>query len=246
MSWHLGPLASFDTETTGVDVENDRIVTAALLVLTGGQPTETQTWLADPGIDIPEGASRVHGITTEHAHRCGLPAAVVVAEVSARLATLVAAGVPLVVMNAPYDLTLLDRELQRHDLPTLAEQAGRPPLVLDPLVLDKRADPYRKGKRNLTALAAHYGVRLTAAHTASADALAAARIVHAIAERRPAVQDVPLERLHAMQVDWAAQQAESLRQYLARSGRDANVNPAWPLIPRQSRTGTAPERTPEQ
>lgn len=30
--WYDGPLAAFDTETTGIDVERDRIVSAALVV----------------------------------------------------------------------------------------------------------------------------------------------------------------------------------------------------------------------
>jgi uncharacterized protein YprB with RNaseH-like and TPR domain len=30
MSWHTGRLAAFDIETTGVDPESDRIVTAAV------------------------------------------------------------------------------------------------------------------------------------------------------------------------------------------------------------------------
>ncbi len=30
--WYEGPLAAFDTETTGVDVETDRIVSAAVVV----------------------------------------------------------------------------------------------------------------------------------------------------------------------------------------------------------------------
>lgn len=33
--WYEGPLAAFDTETTGVDVERDRIVSAALVVQDG-------------------------------------------------------------------------------------------------------------------------------------------------------------------------------------------------------------------
>lgn len=31
MTWTDGPLLGFDTETTGVDVDHDRIVTAALV-----------------------------------------------------------------------------------------------------------------------------------------------------------------------------------------------------------------------
>ena len=65
-------------------------------------------WLADPGVEIPEQASAVHGITTERARTEGRPAADVVAEIIAAIRAVFARGVPLVVYNAPYDLTLLD------------------------------------------------------------------------------------------------------------------------------------------
>jgi DNA polymerase-3 subunit epsilon len=67
MSWHTKRLAAFDIETTGVNPESDRIVTAAVSLLGGGQPAEHLSWLVDPGIEIPAGASSVHGITTERA-----------------------------------------------------------------------------------------------------------------------------------------------------------------------------------
>lgn len=233
MSWHTGRMASFDTETTGVDVENDRIVTAAVLLVGGGQPTEPHTWLANPGINIPEQASAVHGVTTERARTEGRPAPMVVSKVAAVLADQVAAGIPVVAMNARYDLTLLDRELARHGLPSLVEQAGTEPLVLDPLVMDKRAEKYRSGDRKLTDLARHYGVQLgNDAHNATADALAAARIVYKIAARYPAVQDIELPELHAMQVHWAREQAIDLQAYLRRKDPQVMVEPAWPLIPR--------------
>lgn len=112
--WFTGPLASFDTETTGVDVESDRIVSAALVVqpAPGAAPVAT-SWLADPGVPIPDGARAVHGIDDARVRAFGRPAAVVVAEVAAALAEQARAGRPVVVMNAPYDLTLLDRELRR-------------------------------------------------------------------------------------------------------------------------------------
>ncbi len=50
MSWHQGPLVGFDLETTGTDVESDRIVTAALVRLEpDGTVSEQRTWLLDPG-----------------------------------------------------------------------------------------------------------------------------------------------------------------------------------------------------
>lgn len=145
--WFTGPLASFDTETTGVDVESDRIVSAALVVqpAPGAAPVAT-SWLADPGVPIPDGARAVHGIDDARVRAFGRPAAVVVAEVAAALAEQARAGRPVVVMNAPYDLTLLDRELRRHRGTSLAEATGPAALlVLDPRVLDKHVDRYRRG-----------------------------------------------------------------------------------------------------
>ncbi len=234
MSWHLGRMCAFDTETSGVDVEADRIVTAAVLLVGGGRPTETHTWLADPGVDIPEPASAVHGITTERARAEGRPAAEVVEQVSALLAEQVAARVPIVAMNARFDFTILDRELGRHGLPPLVEQAGEvEPLVLDPLVMDKRAERFRRGKRRLVDLAQVYDVQLgDDAHDAGADALAAARIVYKLAARYPALQTTELERLHQMQVAWAREQAIDLQEYLRRKDPATVVEQAWPLVPR--------------
>ena len=47
------------------------------------------------------------------------------------------------------------------------------PNVIDPFVIDKHIDPYRKGKRTLTAVCEHHGVKQTDAHDATGDDLAA-------------------------------------------------------------------------
>ena len=230
--WYEGPLASFDTETTGVDVERDRIVTAALVVQERpGGPVLRREWAADPGLPIPAGATAVHGLTDAWAREHGRPAAAVVEEIARALAGSARLGLPLVVMNAPYDLTLLDRELRRHRGSPLAPYtAGAPLLVVDPRVLDKHLDRYRKGRRTLTDLCAHYGVELDAAHDAAADATAALALVRAIgnrfAERLGAV--TPAE-LHLRQAIWHAAQARGLEQWFSRSGSPEPVDTAWPL-----------------
>lgn len=232
MSWHLGRLASFDVESTGVDVETARIVTAALTTVGADWPTDSATWLADPGIEIPAEASAVHGISTEHAREFGQPAVEVVGSIVERLAEQVRTGVPVVAMNARYDLTVLDREARRHRLAPLTDRIGDAPLlVIDPYVIDKQVDRYRKGKRTLTALCEHYGVKLGAdAHDASADALAAVRVAYRLAVLFPKLQ-MPLTELTALQVGWAAGQARSLEEYLRKSDASAVVEGAWPLVP---------------
>ncbi|MFD9130198.1 3'-5' exonuclease [Kitasatospora sp. NPDC059571] len=232
--WYEGPLASFDTETTGVDVEHDRIVSAALVLQSApGAPATTATWLADPGVPIPDGARAVHGITDEQVRAHGRPARTVVAELARALAEQALAGVPLVVMNAPYDLTLLDRELRRHRGSSLTEAlGGLGMLVLDPRVLDKHVDRYRKGRRTLTDLCAHYDVRLTGAHDASADATAALELVRALGARHPErLGALTAPELHLRQAVWHAAQARGLQDWFDRSGTPERVDLAWPLRP---------------
>lgn len=232
MTWHTEPLVGFDLETTGVDVETARIVTAALVFRTPDAPPAVRTWLANPGIDIPEGAVKVHGITTEKAVAEGLPAADVIEAVTAYLTGCLHLQ-PVVAMNARYDFTVLDRECQRHGLETLESRLGRPVgPVIDPFIIDKQADKYRKGSRRLEALAAHYGVTLSAAHTADADALAAVEVAVAIADKYPQLQ-VDAGQLHVWQIKWAADQAASFQLHLRKLDSAAVIEGAWPLVPRQ-------------
>ena len=238
MSWHQELLVSFDLETTGTDVEQDRIVTAALIRLEGdGRAAATQSWLLDPGVPIPDEAAAIHGISTAHVREHGRPPATAIEEITGSLADALQADIPLVVMNARYDLSLLDRECRRHGVPTLSDRLGRGPApVIDPLVLDKHVDRYRKGKRALQALCGHYGVRLDGAHEAGADAAAAAGVARRIGEKYPAVAIPSPRALHALQEEAAAEQAASFQAYLRRSGDPgAIVEPAWPLIPYQVR-----------
>ncbi|MER7797798.1 3'-5' exonuclease [Microbacterium sp. NPDC096154] len=219
----------FDLETTGVDVVEDRIVTAYVGLLdSSGAIVHEEHWLADPGIDIPEGATEVHGITTAHARAEGRPACEVIAEVTAALRTLLSAGIPVVAYNAAYDFSLLKNECARHGI----EGIESPAPVIDPLVIDKSCDRFRKGKRTLDVVAAHYAVPLESAHEASADAIAAGRVALALAERyADRLPDDPLE-LHTQQIDWAREQAESLTEHFIRIGRlepSEALDGSWPV-----------------
>lgn len=234
MSWISGPLVAFDLETTGTDIEADRIVTAAVVsVHPGERLPEVRTWLLDPGTAIPEEAAAIHGISTEHARLHGEPAASAIEEITSAVGEVLDSGAPLVVMNARYDLSLLDRECRRHEREPLVERLrGRVSPIIDPLVLDKHVERYRRGKRNLRALCAHYGVQLDDAHNAAADAVAAARAARRIGEKHAAIGKLALLDLHDLQVRAAAEQAASLQKYLRRtSNPKATVEPAWPVIP---------------
>jgi DNA polymerase-3 subunit epsilon len=219
-------LGVFDLETTGIDTSTARIVTAHVgLIDETGAVVERKDWIVNPGVPIPEGAAAVHGITDDRAQRFGRPPGEVVAEILAAIRSVFVRGFPLVVYNAPYDLTLLAAEADRHRLWPLETTAP----VVDPFVLDKELDRFRKGKRTLTAAAAVYGVPLTDAHDAGADAIAAGRLAQAIARRHAELLTMEALELHEAQVAWCADQAERFQAYM-REKRDPDftTSGAWP------------------
>jgi DNA polymerase-3 subunit epsilon len=225
-----GRVAVFDLETTGVDTDTARIVSACIALLgADGTVVARWDWLADPGIEIPEGASAVHGITTDRARTLGRPASVVVAEIAQSLRLVTAMKVPLVVYNAPYDLTLLDRECRRHSIPPLPDVAP----VIDPLVVDKQVDRYRKGKRTLEVTAALYNVSLDDAHDAGSDAIAAGRVAQALLAAYPDELDVPTAQLHQLQAAWYGEQAAGFEEYIRRVKGDETYSSdrSWPIKP---------------
>ncbi|ROQ40940.1 DNA polymerase-3 subunit epsilon [Frondihabitans sp. PhB188] len=225
-------LGVFDLETTGIDVETARIVTAHVGIIDStGESIAHGEWIADPGVEIPEQAAAVHGVTTERARAEGRPAVEVVAEIIAALRAVFERGVPLVIYNAPYDLTVLDREAKRHGLEPLADALAAGACVIDPLVIDKAVDRYRKGKRTLEAAAAYYDVVLTDAHDAGADAIAAGRVAQAMARRHLDTLDVPAPDLHTLQVGWCADQAASFQEYMRRKDPTFIASGDWPARP---------------
>lgn len=233
--WHLGVMLAFDLETTGVSVETDRIVTACLAHINGSTgETKTRTWLVNPGIEIPDQAAQVHGITTERVQTEGMDPREAVAEIAADLAEALEQGIPVVGFNiGAYDLTLLDRELRRYDWPHLVQMLpnGVAP-VIDARVLDKQVDRYRKGGRKLTEVCAHYGVVLGGAHDATEDAVAAARVAWKIAAKYPEIARLSLQELHAAQVRWKREQDTDFAAYRRRRGQEVDgLDGSFPVRP---------------
>lgn len=231
--WIDGPLLGFDTETTGTDVARDRIVTAALVLSHGpGRDAETvSTWLIDPGVEIPEAASAVHGISTAHAREHGMVPAEALDEVAALLADALGQGIPVVAFNAGFDLKILEAELSRLGLTSLAERLGHEIApVVDPLVLDRGLDRFRKGKRTLTDLCEVYGVTQDGRlHTADVDVSATIDVLRGILERHPDLAAASLAEVHQRQISLHRDWAENFNDFLRRKGKNPDVETVWPL-----------------
>lgn len=241
VKWWEGDLVVFDLETTDRYPETARIVTSCVGVLASdGHVRDAWEVLLNPGVPIHPAATELHGISDEMAADGHLPE-VVLPLIVAALVRPLRTGTPVVAYNGRFDFTLLDRECRRYGLPTVEDELGAPVApILDPYVMDKAADQYRKGSRTLTDTCAHYGVPLTAAHSAMADAVAAGHLAQRLGRTYKGLQ-LPLEKLHRAQEIWARQQAAGLERYLRRKENDDTIvcEREWPLVPMKETTRAA-------
>ena len=220
--WHENLRAGFDLETTSPDPQEARIVTASLIVVDGaGNVANHQEWLVNPGVPIPPAASNIHGVTDERAQRDGLPAVLAVSQIAMQLTQLFEAEIPVVAFNASYDFTVMAQEAKRYHC-----VFGDPRPVIDPYVLDKQLDRYRRGKRTLADVASFYQVPLQNAHTSAADAMAAVGVADQIARyRRCRSRRASCTMLRSA----GKEQATSLQEVLMRRDPNAFVDPRWPV-----------------
>jgi DNA polymerase-3 subunit epsilon len=260
VSWHNEPMLGFDVESGGVNVEVDRIIQIAIVVVDASQRlVSPDSRLIDPGVDIAAEAIAIHGITNERLRAEGGDPAEVLEHFAAELVAMQLMELPVISMNGVYDFTILDRELRRHNLRPLEDRLGRPlgPLV-DVRILDKLCQPIREGHRKLTDLCVHYGVTHDGAHDAGADALAACRVAWRMVdwglnkplehfEKHPAIKTweakkvasafrrlaaTPLPRLHQVQVEQKKVQDADLAAYFRRKGKAyEGLDGHWPMIP---------------
>lgn len=217
-------MLGFDLETTGPNPSTARIVTAHVVECGPAGIGVDTGWLVNPGMPIPSEATAIHGITDDIA-ATGFPTNEAVPLIADALAAAWRRGLPVVAFNASFDLTVLWTEWAR-----LGFDARSVGPVLDPRVIDLGCDRYRRGKRKLLDVAAHYGVKLGAAHDAKADALMACRIVWTQARRCREVSTLTLWQMQDWQRDAHRRWADRLTEVFARPGGTGEiVETDWPI-----------------
>lgn len=191
----LPKVAAFDFETTAPEGKDARDPEQAHIIqfgITYYHPTPTgavqhipapeHPTLVNPGCPISSESEAVHGIS-DHQVADAPTEAEAIGPITTLLAQAVTGGHVLVAANAHYDLTVADRRARAHNITPLVDVLRHHQTnayVMDPMVIDRWADKYRRGKRTLSDLAEFYHVPLQAAHDADADATAAALIVDRI------------------------------------------------------------------
>lgn len=180
------PLAVVDLESTGVDPALDRVVEVAVLTLLPRGAPEPFHRRVNPGVPIPPGATAIHGIAD--ADVAGTPTfAAVAPELFATLHGCDLAGFGI----ASFDLPLLAAEFARARIPFRV--VGR--RVIDVLALYRRLQP----RTLVSAVREYLGREHEGAHSAAADARAAAEVLDRQIGRH-ALPATPAE-LHASLVE---------------------------------------------
>lgn len=218
-------IAVFDLETTGVDVYENRIITGFLgLMDRYGNLTEKKSWVINPGVPIPAEAIAIHGITDDYVGAHGVEAKDGIFSILQAIDIHDRKGIPIAGFNLQYDLSLLYYEAKRYGF-----RPVEPRIVLDGYVLDKHIDPYRKGKRTLTAQADTYGIKIVNAHDAEGDCIVAGQLIYRLLQD-DRLQYASLESLMKLQAEWKAEQSASLQEFFRRTDPDAVVDGRWPIM----------------
>jgi DNA polymerase III subunit epsilon len=166
------PILVLDTETTGLDVARDRVISIGGLRLVGGRMYRATSFdrLVNPGSPIPPRSTAIHGITDAM-----VADAPPFAEVYAALEALMA-GTVVVGHQIAFDLAMLRAECARNGCSWVE------PRSLDTLLLVASLIPGLAGA-SLDAVAGELGVSVHGRHTALGDSLVTAEVFASLLPR---------------------------------------------------------------
>ncbi|KAA6340700.1 DNA polymerase III subunit epsilon [termite gut metagenome] len=170
------PLVFFDLETTGTNINTDRIVEISYLKVSPNGNEMSKTLRINPEMHIPEEASAIHGIYDADVADC--PVFRLVAKSIANDI----AGCDLAGFNS-----------NRFDIPVLAEEFLRAEVDIDMSrrkFIDVQVIFHKMEQRTLTAAYKFYcGKDLEDAHTAEADTRATYEVLKSQLDRYPELQN---------------------------------------------------------
>ena len=168
------PLVFFDLETTGTNINSDRIVEICYLKVYPNGNEDAKTFRINPGMHIPEDSSAIHGIYDEDVKDCPT-----FKDVAKKIAADIE-GADLAGFNS-----------NRFDIPVLAEEFLRAGVDVDLMkhkFVDVQVIYHKLEQRTLSAAYKFYcGKDLEDAHTAEADTRATYEVLKAQLDRYPDV-----------------------------------------------------------
>lgn len=208
------PAIVADTETTGLDTANDRVIEiAAVRVLHGQLVDDRFEEMIDPQLPIPPKSTEIHGIRDED-----VAGKAPFGDVMGRFARWAANDV-MIGYSLGFDLGILEAEHARNQLQWCA------PRSLDVRHLMQVVAPDLPGQ-SLEIAAEWLGIEITARHRALGDAVVTAQIFNAL-----------IDRLRAKDIVTLAQAERACRNLT--SHRNAEAQAGWHEVAGPSRSDDA-------
>ena len=169
----------FDLETTGLDLNRDRVVSAAAYRVIDGRIAlgDVFSSLVSPGRDIPSAAVKIHGIIPSMVDN-----APSFSEVFEKFINYLGTDI-LVGYHVRFDLHFLNLYMRRaHGFPVQNLVIDAQPMCRR-LCFPSHLRSYAgrlKGNQDLDSVARHFGIEIPERHTATGDALATAMVFQRI------------------------------------------------------------------
>ena len=154
---------AFDTETTGLNAQSERLTEIGACIFAGGEVKEVFNTFVNPGIHIPERITELTGIRDSDV--AGAPSE----EEALRAFIAFAGNRPVVAHNASFDMSFLGAAASRHGI-------RYTPVVLDTLVMSRALLPDLKTHK-LDVVSKHLDLPGFNHHRASDDAMVVQRIM---------------------------------------------------------------------
>ncbi len=207
--WSEQPIVVCDVETTGVSPETCGVVSIAAVLFEDKRPTKRFYSLVNPGCEIPESASAIHGIKAEH-----IKDAPRLEELAGELLAVAGEAQPCGYNGQAYDRIVLRRHISGSECPLFFPMHD----WVDPLTVIRDRDRYVAGKKRhtLSVTCKRWGVELDDAHNALSDCLATGALLYKLLERG-VLPPMPLDRLISRMLKRQVAQEQNFQEYVAKN-----------------------------
>lgn len=222
-----------DCESSGVDTANDRIITWFMRAREGDKVVFERNWILDPGVEIPEEAAAVHGMSTEWVREHGRKdVSTAIDEIVHELSEYAHYGFVVCGFNHAFDLAMLEAEAKRHfkGVQNLAIKDRPDTRYVDPAIFSRVFDKYVKGGHQLITVAKRNGIEIEEGrlHAADYDVEVTEKLVKVMLNRawrelsdlrEGCTPDEFVTRLQAWQKEQKQLWADHLTVYFAEQGK---------------------------